>query len=98
MPRSTAALSKVCHELLFWEPSLGKSLKLWSCAEPTLILFNKQRLGEGDVFAGTGLRNAGFTEHKDILQNPEIKKRHRQSTTELNFSWEKDNYETANGD
>lgn len=32
------------------------------------------------------VRNAGFIEHKDILQNPEIKKRHRQSTTLLKLS------------
>lgn len=48
------ALSKVCRRLLFWEPGLGKSLKLWSFAEPTLMLLNKQSLGEGDVFAGIG--------------------------------------------
>lgn len=32
------------------------------------------------------VRNAGFTERKDILQEPEIKKRHRQPTAELELS------------
>lgn len=77
------ALSKVCHQLLFWE----NRWNFWVLLKPILVLFSINKAWEREMFLlELDMRNAGFIEHKDILQSQEIKERH--SPQKLNWnSW-----------